>query len=212
MILLPELIPIFLVSNLHCLGMCGPLMLLMSRNPYSTWYVIGRNVSFALTGLLCGYLHTLSFGAYLSIYVTVALDITMLTLLGMIAISPWVSFYQVLPVDGLIRRIQPLFQQISHHASAKTLATMGFLSILIPCSQTIAVFSTIALVATPITGFINGAFFGFITSPALIFVQLIYRYLHQYSHITSVINRTTYLIVFLYLLVKKIMFYNLIAI
>ena len=189
--------------------MCGPLMLLMSRNPYSTWYVVGRNVSFALTGLLCGYLHTLSFGAYLSIYVTIALDITMLTLLGMIAISPWVFCLSGFTCRWASQTNRTIVSNRSV-ISQKPWQRWGFYP-LIPCSQTIAVFSTIALVATPLSDLLM-VLFWFYHLPALIFVQLIYRYLHRYSHITSIINKTTYLIVFIYLAVKKMFFYNLIAI
>ena len=48
------LLPIYLFGNLHCLGMCGPLVMMIGRHRYRNFYFFGRTISFALVGLAAG--------------------------------------------------------------------------------------------------------------------------------------------------------------
>ncbi len=47
-----SLLPIYIFGNLHCLGMCGPLVALMGRNRGKWFYLLGRVLSFSLAGLI----------------------------------------------------------------------------------------------------------------------------------------------------------------
>jgi len=47
----------------------------------------------------------------------------------------------------------------------------GFLTVSLPCGQTIVVFSACALTDSPVIGFINGFAFAILTSPSLFFAM-----------------------------------------
>ena len=48
------LLPIYLLGNLHCLGMCGPLVASMGQQEGRSLYFLGRMVSFSIAGLIVG--------------------------------------------------------------------------------------------------------------------------------------------------------------
>lgn len=49
-----SLLPLYLFGNLHCIGMCGPLVMLIGRHRHRYFYFAGRVASFSLAGLLAG--------------------------------------------------------------------------------------------------------------------------------------------------------------
>ena len=61
-----QLLPIYLLGNLHCMGMCGPLVALLGGHPFRYYYFLGRIFSFTLVGGVAGifgFLIFLSFDA-----------------------------------------------------------------------------------------------------------------------------------------------------
>src|SRR4051794_3168230 len=48
------LLPLYILGNVHCLGMCGPLVLMIGQHRYRAFYFIGRLLSFGLAGMLAG--------------------------------------------------------------------------------------------------------------------------------------------------------------
>src|SRR5215203_4067712 len=54
MALFLTLLPLYLFGNVHCLGMCGPLVIMLGQHRYRYFYFIGRLLSFSLAGMLAG--------------------------------------------------------------------------------------------------------------------------------------------------------------
>ena len=49
-----SLLPLYLFGNLHCIGMCGPLVMLLGQHRYRFFYFAGRLASYSLAGLFAG--------------------------------------------------------------------------------------------------------------------------------------------------------------
>ena len=54
MTLLLTMLPLYLFGNVHCLGMCGPLVMLIGQHHFRYFYFVGRTLSFTLAGGLAG--------------------------------------------------------------------------------------------------------------------------------------------------------------
>ena len=201
MILIHSLIPIYIVGNLHCLGMCGPMMLLFSKNPNSIYYIIGRNVSFALFGGCCGYFHVLVSNHVIARYLQAACLVMMAT----IACSPWFTLTPLRFMNRYIQTLSPFLTRLSQKTSAIGMFTMGACSFLIPCTQSIMVFSAITIHAQSYQyafmgfwmGVFNGGLFALLTSPSLMFVRVISNWLKQYQLSEAIYNYVC-LCVFIY--------------
>jgi len=48
------MLPIYIFGNLHCIGMCGPLVMMIGHHRYRYFYFLGRIVSFTMAGLAAG--------------------------------------------------------------------------------------------------------------------------------------------------------------
>src|SRR5271154_4934849 len=48
------LLPLYLLGNFHCLGMCGPLVFMIGQHRYRYFYFLGRLLSFTLAGMAAG--------------------------------------------------------------------------------------------------------------------------------------------------------------
>jgi sulfite exporter TauE/SafE len=171
------MLPLYLLGNFHCIGMCGPLVMLLGQHKHRYWYFFGRTLSFSLGGLLAGEIGTiinmslshfhiaaassLIFGAL--IIVMGALQLFHLPLPG----SNWFakktgSINKSLTI--LILKDQPIATFL-----------FGFCTILLPCGQTLIVFSTCALWGDAIIGLLNGFAFALLTSPSLFFAMHAHR-------------------------------------
>jgi sulfite exporter TauE/SafE len=163
------LLPLYIFGNLHCLGMCGPLVMMIGQHRYRAFYFLGRTLSFTLAGGLAGtagFLLQIALQAY---YIPAAASFffgALLLLMGLRILfgfsypgSEWLSKRLSGPSQALsllLLRDQPLATFL-----------FGFLTLLLPCGQTIVVFSACALVGDPATGFFNGCAFALLTSPSL---------------------------------------------
>src|SRR5262245_53080887 len=54
MTLFLSLLPLYIFGNLHCFGMCGPLVMMLSQHRFRSFYFLGRAISFTLAGALAG--------------------------------------------------------------------------------------------------------------------------------------------------------------
>lgn len=168
--LLLSMLPLYVFGNIHCAGMCGPLVMMIGRHRYRYYYFLGRLAAFSLAGFAAG-------GA--GEIVNVSLKEYLVPALA--------SFFfgLLLIALGVIKMCRlPLPQW---HWLGKTLATMnrsltllilqdlpwasflfGFSTIFLPCGQTIVVFSACAVYGDPLVGLMNGAAFALLTSPSLV--------------------------------------------
>lgn len=169
MALLLSMLPIYLLGNLHCMGMCGPLVMMLGKSPYRYLYFLGRGLSFTLAGTLAG-----AFGEVINV------------LLQEFNISPLASFLfgSILIWFGMLTFLHLNYP--GHQFLAKKLAKVnhtlslalltnrplpsflfGFFTILLPCGQTLIVYSACALSGSLWVGTLNGFVFALLTTPAL---------------------------------------------
>lgn len=185
------LLPIYIFGNGHCLGMCGPLVMLIGRHRYSWAYFIGRAISFSLAAL-CSFtfgwalqtilIHYFFPGAY-SILIGLAL-----------VLLPVITFFkakldrrgdlkkgilgQYLSTLALQNRIWPLF-------------LFGFATAFIPCGQSLVVFSACSMAPSALAAGLNGLAFALLTSPSLFLAMNIHKLFNK--KILKAVDITRYL-------------------
>lgn len=173
MTLLISMLPLYLIGNLHCIGMCGPLVMMLGRHPYRYWYFVGRTTSFALAGLAAGGL-----GAILTVglkewYIPA---ITSLLFGGVILVVALCSLSgkQYPGYHYLGKKMGEVSKGLSllllrEEPYPAFLFGMG--TILLPCGQTVVVFSACAIYGDALVGLVNGFVFALLTSPSLWFAM-----------------------------------------
>lgn len=161
--LLAVMFPIYVMGNLHCIGMCGPIAMMLGKSPFRSFYLLGRLLSFTLAGFVAGgfgeilalALSEYYIGASLSIMVGLVMIIS-----GLCIIFGVPFFHQMAP---LRERLNLLF----FSQEPWPLFLVGFLTIALPCGQTLLVYSACALSGSAASGTLNGFVFGLLTTPSL---------------------------------------------
>lgn len=169
MSLLFSMLPIYLFGNLHCAGMCGPLVMMIGRHRFRYFYFLGRLLSFSLAGLLAG-----EAGAVLNVFLK-QYQITALTsfifggfiiVIGIFTLLGW----QYPGYVWLSKRMAKTSQNLSFlmlKDKAWPSFLFGFFTLALPCGQTLLVFSACALTGSLFAGLLNGFMFALLTSPSL---------------------------------------------
>lgn len=169
MTLLLMMLPIYLFGNLHCLGMCGPLVMMIGKHQFRYFYFLGRLFSFALTGLLAagaGAVIQVVFNAY---HISSFLSFFFGGLIFIVALSTLIGWHYP-GSDFLARRLAGVNQSLSLlmlRDRAWPSFLFGFFTVALPCGQTIIVFSACALSGDMGVGLLNGFVFALLTTPSL---------------------------------------------
>lgn len=189
-----SMLPVYLFGNFHCLGMCGPLVMMMGQNRFRYFYFLGRALAFMLAGLLAGgagFLLELSLKPYaLSAWASIGLGLWLMAL-GVISYLP-------LRWRALEKRLHRMNHSLSYLLLKETpLATFlfGFFTLLLPCGQSLLVFSACALAGSPLAGALNGAVFALLTSPSLFVAMHLTSFFKAGSQYASLIMSLTALMV-----------------
>lgn len=178
-----SMLPIYLFGNLHCIGMCGPLVMMLGQHKYRYFYFLGRIFSFGLAGLIAG-----GFGAILN----VALDewfIPAMVSLSFGAIIIIIALYNLTGThfrgfNWLSKKMGKLSQGLSLlllKDDPYPTFLFGLGTILLPCGQTVVVFSACAIYGDPLIGLLNGAAFALLTSPSLWVAMRAKNWLSRYK-------------------------------
>lgn len=169
MSLLITMLPFYLLGNIHCMGMCGPLVFMLAQHRYRYMYFIGRCLSYSLSGLLAGaggsVLNVILNEYRLSAMVSFLFG-GILVFLGILSLCN-IKIRTFKIADKFISRWNRTLSLLMLRDQAFTTLLFGFFTVALPCGQTLVVFSAIALYGDPWTGFINGLCFALLTSPAL---------------------------------------------
>jgi uncharacterized protein len=164
------LLPIYLLGNLHCAGMCGPLVMLLAKHPYRWAYFLGRSLSFAFAGLLSAEMGMTLF-TFLSRY-HISSSFSLLFGIWIALLGLFLLFRIRLPASQWLGRrgaeLSATLGRLMAQNSFYAVFLFGFCTLVLPCGQTILVFSIIALNCSPLGGLLNGFLFALFTSPALI--------------------------------------------
>lgn len=173
MSLLAAMFPIYVMGNFHCIGMCGPIAMVLGSSKYAGFYLLGRLISFTLAGFIAGAFGevlALAFNAYhLSGLLSIAIGALM------IVYALYVLFDFRLPFFyGVERSIAPFRESLNQMLFTKDpwpLFLVGFFTIALPCGQTLLVYTACALSGSAFAGTLNGFAFGLLTTPSLYFAM-----------------------------------------
>ena len=191
-------IPAFIlgvISNLHCLGMCGPIALAIPLNRSSKsamflgilQYHIGRVLVYGILGYLVGYI-----GMGIKLF-GVLQAISILAGIGII-IYAWrkkITFYKNPFSSSLVSRLSSLLSQsmgkIMRSESPLKLFLLGALNGLLPCGMVYTALITAVVLGTPILSATSMLAFGLGTLPGLVAFSVFAQQLG--NTIRSKINR-----------------------
>ncbi len=170
MSLLVTMLPFYLIGNLHCIGMCGPLVFMLAQHRFRYLYFLGRTLSFSLCGCVAGtggsvlniFLHEYHLSAIASLVFGSAL-----LLMGACTLLK-IEIGQIKALSKLMNRFNRPLSILILRDQAWPTFLFGFFTVVLPCGQTLIVFSACALYGDPWVGFINGLCFALLTSPSLI--------------------------------------------
>lgn len=167
MALFLTMFPFYLLGNLHCLGMCGPLVMMIGKHRYRYAYFFGRMLSFGMAGMAAGEVGAVLHGTLQGFFISEILTFTLAFLMFGVALANWKgwkpSWRMPLPLQRLSHSISLLMLK----DTVPTTFWFGFLTVALPCGQTLIVFSACALAGDAWVGLFNGMAFALITSPSL---------------------------------------------
>ncbi|UFH55935.1 sulfite exporter TauE/SafE family protein [Spirosoma sp. KNUC1025] len=164
-----------LISSLHCVGMCGPLVaaLPVGRLPYNQrWqavglYHAGRIATYSCLGALAG---TMSFGLHL-----IGWQRPLAVISGVILLASFV-WRKALPArmrwPWLNNQVTKLFRETLQQPGWIGFAGLGVLNGLLPCGFTYLALAGTLATNTPLAGASYMLLFGLGTLPALLSVNL----------------------------------------
>lgn len=176
-----SLFPFYLFGNLHCIGMCGPLVMMLGRHRFKYFYFLGRTLSFSLAGLIAG-----EAGSVLNVFLK-QYHISALTsfLFGLIIATVGVCtlFGKKYPgyhwLSLKLARVNRTLSLLMLKDQPWPSFLFGFFTLSLPCGQTMIVFSACALYGDPLAGFLNGFAFAVLTSPSLFAAMHAHRFFNQ---------------------------------
>lgn len=184
------LLPLYLFGNIHCLGMCGPLVMMIGQHRYRYLYFIGRITSFTLAGLLAGELGAVLYLYLHQYYLAAILSIACGILIMGIGLNTLFSWFELSQTNNQWRWIGKLNQKISLLMLKDTgwsTFLFGFFTVALPCGQSLIVFSACALTGNALTGLFNGFALAFLTSPSLFLAMHARTLLKQLKNYTNTV-------------------------
>jgi sulfite exporter TauE/SafE len=184
MTLLWALLPIYLLGNLHCIGMCGPLVMMLSKQRYRHFYFLGRIASYTLAGMLAG-----ASGAVINTFLErYHIPASTSFLCGFIILTAGICTLMDRQYPGY-KYLGRLMAPFQHRLSSLMLKDrpwptflFGFFTILLPCGQTLIVFTACALFGDVLIGLVNGFVFALLTSPSLFLAMHAHKLLGRFKN------------------------------
>lgn len=174
-----------LVTSLHCVSMCGPMVLtyalkgaeegtVAQRIVPNLAYQAAKILSYMLVGLVLGAIGSAFNLDAIRPYVMVLAGIFMIVLaLGMTGRVSWAAKLQPRPPRFLVRalsgtRRKAVADAEAGHASLVTPITFGLLTGLMPCAPLMAAQLTAAATGSPVSGALAMLAFGLGTAPLML--------------------------------------------
>jgi len=163
------MVPIYLLGNLHCAGMYGPLVAFLGRHRFKNAYFLGRILGFSLAATLAGeagfILNEFTSFSHISASLTLAIAVVFFVIaFGMIFD---IKIKKESSVFKWLNKLSLHFSKLMLKDAFFPIFCFGFLTILLPCGQSLIIFSFSALTEDPLIGGLNGLFFAILTTPSL---------------------------------------------
>lgn len=163
-----------LISSLHCVGMCGPIAMMLPvdhSNPTKKasqilMYHVGRLLAYGCMGLLFGLLGKGFFVAGIQQKLSIFIGILMI-LVVLLPERVFANYNFSKPVFRMISKLKQILGSQFKKKSYSSLFTIGFLNGLLPCGMIyVALFGAIAM-QSPILGVFYMMLFGLGTVPLM---------------------------------------------
>ncbi len=159
------MLPVYILGNLHCIGMCGPLVMMIGRHRFRYFYFLGRLLSFTLAGFIAGGVGSVLNVFFQEYYISAVTSFAFGLFILSIGCAQLFSISVPIPAwAGTMNRSVSLLM-LKDQPFATFL--FGFFTIALPCGQTLIVYSACAIYGNPFVGMLNGFLFALITSPSL---------------------------------------------
>lgn len=173
------LLPTYLLGNFHCMGMCGPLVMMLGQHRHRAFYFVGRTASFALAGGLAGGLGAVVNVIFARTHLSAATSLffgLVIALAGVLTIMG-----RSIPLPKSVQSVNRTMSLLLLRDEKLPTFLFGFATVLLPCGQTLIVFSACALSESLWVGLANGALFALFTSPSLFFAMQAKHLFHQFK-------------------------------
>ncbi len=180
-----SLLPLYIFGNLHCIGMCGPLVMLLGQHQYRFFYFFGRIFSFSLAGMIAGelgaVLHLLLKQYYLAEMISLGCGMGMIGW-GIFKMSEWKRKQTLIKKSSPLNSFQKWVSTLLLKDTGWAAFLFGFFTVLLPCGQTLVVFSACALAGNGWIGLGNGFAFSLLTTPSLVLAMHALSFFKKYKH------------------------------
>lgn len=192
-----SMLPLYLFGNLHCLGMCGPLVMMIGHHRYRYFYFLGRTLSFSLAGMIAGAIGAVSdsfFKHYHLAEATTFIFGGILLILGFFTLVGW-SYPGHQWLSRRLAAVNHTLSLLMLRDRAWPAFLFGFFTLALPCGQTLIVFSACALSGDLLVGLLNGFAFAILTSPSLFFAMKAHAMLrHARRHYRTVVGVSAFIV------------------
>jgi sulfite exporter TauE/SafE len=167
-----------LIGSLHCLGMCGPIVLMLPVGTASKGefllsrltYNLGRVITYAILGAICGLLgHLIILAGYQQV-LSIAVGIVIL----LAFIIPRRFFRKISPsfVNNLTDKLTGLWGKLLNSPKAISLFVIGLLNGLLPCGLVYVALAAASTTGNAVNGSLYMIVFGLGTIPLMLIFSL----------------------------------------
>jgi hypothetical protein len=162
---------------------------MLSRHPFRQFYFAGRLFSYSLAGLAAG-----EAGAVLTLFLKPYHFSEAISIAGGLLIVTWGlsllfnwHFFKSLRHPKIFGGISNMLSTLLLKNTARSTFFFGTATVLLPCGQTLIVFSACALLGDPAAGLFNGFAFALLTTPSLLFAMHAFSFFKTLkSHANSI--------------------------
>lgn len=167
------------VGSIHCVGMCGPLALMLPGKDAARWrflaerllYNLGRTVTYTALGVVFGALGLVVALAGYQRWLSMVVGVVLL----LAAFVPWMQRYlgrleQL--TAGTLKRVVQWIQHLYRRGGSASMLAIGVLNGLLPCGLVYAAVATAVTAGTVAGSAVFMASFGLGTIPAMFAVAL----------------------------------------
>ncbi|MGA3244334.1 MAG: sulfite exporter TauE/SafE family protein [Bacteroidota bacterium] len=163
------------LGSLHCIGMCGPIVLALPVGNQGMWrytlgrvlYNLGRVVTYSLMGGIIGLVGAGLSLAFLQQNISIIAGAAILLAFVLQRISH-VALPSPLPSGSVLLKLQAKIASLLKESSLPPLFLLGMLNGLLPCGFVYLAITTAAVTADVSRGMIFMAGFGLGTMPAMV--------------------------------------------
>jgi sulfite exporter TauE/SafE len=163
------------IGSLHCIGMCGPIALVLPRGEGSPFriitgrvlYNLGRTITYTTLGLGFGFLGQVVFLAGYQQVLGIVIG-SALILSVMLPASVRSRFLGLVRIGLLVNRIKTLLTKLLSRGSNPSLLLIGLCNGFLPCGLVYAAVAASLMTSGPLRGALFMTFFGAGTIPVML--------------------------------------------